>query len=310
MSVVGVLATGCTDGADGPSTGSVEEQLASPALDVMNVRLAARGSPDRVGKAEYITAVSTGEFGTTVFAKSVGNRELFFHFAPGLVYAPGRLTYAVDRPDGAATGGLASAATEGAIDRAMSTWAHVGCAPLALSKNTAAGGSDLGIIEAILGFGGSFDYVGDVVQGGWQPGGFFDALAPDGGSFILGVTFTLVWTDAAGNLVDSNRDHRPDAAVREIYYNNNFAWTNQVVDYTSPLIDVESVALHEAGHGLSQAHFGQIFFDGYGTRTPGFQVEHLHFSPRAVMNAIYWDTQRSPLTTDVAGHCANWAGWH
>jgi hypothetical protein len=41
--------------------------------------------------------------------------------------------------------------------------------------------------------------------------------------------------------------------------------------------------------------------DGRGTREPGFQLQHLHFSPRAVMNAIYWDTQRAPLTTDAAG---------
>ena len=41
--------------------------------------------------------------------------------------------------------------------------------------------------------------------------------------------------------------------------------------------DIETVALHEAGHGLSQGHFGKAF------RT--VKNGKLHFSPRAVMNA-------------------------
>ena len=64
-------------------------------------------------------------------------------------------------------------------------------------------------------------------------------------------------------------------------------------------IDVESIALHEGGHGLSQAHFGTVFFDA----SKKYSVDHLHFSPRAVMNAVYWDTQRELLGSDVGGFC-------
>jgi len=32
-------------------------------------------------------------------------------------------------------------------------------------------------------------------------------------------------------------------------------------------------------------------------------------SPRAVINAIYWGTQRSPLGTDAAAHCAICGTW-
>ncbi len=61
------------------------------------------------------------------------------------------------------------------------------------------------------------------------------------------------------------------------------------------------MALHEAGHGLSQAHFGKAFRSGGNGK--------LHFSPRAVMNATYSGVQTSIDQTDNAGHCSNWASW-
>jgi hypothetical protein len=290
------------------------ESTPSPAsvkmLDGLNVRLAADGKKFRVAVMEYITAPSSGDFGTTVFAKNVGNKQLAYHYAPALLAYPGQFTYIVDELEGAATGGLTNSDTEPAIDRAMTTWDNADCSTLPILKVPYSNSlGDLGVVQFLLGFGGSGNYFADLTHAGWLPGAFFDAIAPGGSASILGVTFTFYWIDAAGNPVDTNGDHKYDAAFREIYYNNVFPWTTQVVDYTSPLIDVESVALHESGHGLSQAHFGQIFHDGKGTKEPGFQVEHLHFSPRAVMNAIYWDTQRSLLSSDLGGHCSIWGNW-
>ena len=65
--------------------------------------------------------------------------------------------------------------------------------------------------------------------------------------------------------------------------------------------DIETVALHEAGHGLSQGHFGKKF------RTD--KNGKIHFSPRAVMNASYSGIQTEILKTDNAGHCSIWANW-
>ena len=65
-------------------------------------------------------------------------------------------------------------------------------------------------------------------------------------------------------------------------------------------IDVEAVALHEAGHGLSQGHFGNIFFMNDGS---------VKASPQAVMNAFYFGPLRALLGTDEAGHCSDWAYW-
>jgi hypothetical protein len=102
------------------------------------------------------------------------------------------------------------------------------------------------------------------------------------------VTFTLIFVDENEQPVDSNGDGRIDSGG-------------------SPLVDVEAIALHEAGHGLGQGHFGKLFFDGRGTQEPSLQ--HLHFAPRAVMNALYWETMREPRAADKATHCENWASW-
>jgi hypothetical protein len=58
---------------------------------------------------------------------------------------------------------------------------------------------------------------------------------------ILGVTFTLIFTDGAGNVLD--QDGLPDVAFREVYYDPSFSGANDGVDDDD--IDVESVAAHD-----------------------------------------------------------------
>ncbi len=280
------------------------------ALDAMNVQLAARGAHYRIAKMEYVTRPGSGQLGATVFAKDVGNKQLDLHFVSGLLLyassAPGVVSFAIDTHESVANGGLTGAQTAAAISSAMSTWGNQSCSTLQVGQVGVPRGTDLGIVQNLLGYGGADIWVADITHAGWLPGSFFDQVASGGQSFIIGVTFTLIWVDGDGNPVDTNHDGKYDAAFREIYYNNAFTWTTNVVDWTSADIDVETIALHEGGHGFSQAHFGQILFDGSGFH----DLNHLHFAPRAVMNAIYWDSQRSLLGSDTAGHCSIWATWH
>ncbi len=95
--------------------------------------------------------------------------------------------------------------------------------------------------------------------------------------------------------IDGNR--KTDVAFRETYYNDAFPWG---IDTDFP-IDIESIALHEVGHDLSQAHFGDVFVDHAAAK--------LHFAPRAVMNAAYSGVQQELTGTDNGGHCSNWANW-
>jgi hypothetical protein len=110
------------------------------------------------------------------------------------------------------------------------------------------------------------------------------------------VTFTFGFTDDDGNFTDINNDRKLDCAFREIYYDPSWNWADDGVSN----IDVESVAVHELGHGLSQGHFGQVFIQNTG---------YLQVAPRAVMNALYTGPYRVLQGTDNGGHCSIWAEW-
>lgn len=242
-------------------------------------------------KAEYITAGESGEIGATVIFSDVGNKQLSADFVPALsAFTDGTpdISYYVDenRPSGDVSVGVSTAA----IDRAMATWDDATCSDLGMYK-VPYDGRPTGFVSLIFGYGGSTAYVADVVHNGWLPAAFFDLLAPNGSASILGVTFTITFT---GTDVDNNG--KADVAWREIYYNDNFFWQD------GASVDVESIALHEAGHGLSQAHFGKAFV----TPSNG----QLHFAPSAVMNAGYFGGVQTDLEgTDMGGHCSNWGQW-
>ena len=258
-------------------------------------RLLANSSGKKVAlyMAEFITAGNGNELGRTVFFNNRGNKQLNADFVPGLFLdGTNNISYYVDnkRP----SNDLTSTVTENAIDRAMNTWDGVKCSNLGMTKVPFNNAISTGFVAAILGFPGSLTYTADVVHAGWMPAPFFDFLAPGGRNFILGVTFTIIFIDGDGNPLDSDNNNKLDVAFREIYYNDNFGWND------GSTFDVETVALHESGHGLSQAHFGTAFRSANNK---------LHFSPRAVMNAAYSGVQTRIDQTDLAGHCSNWANW-
>jgi len=174
------------------------------------------------------------------------------------------------------------------------------CSDLPINK-VADSGADPDIVDFLVGeevgedFGDEGDpFLADITNAGWLERGFFDALIPGGGDFILAATFTFFFLDPpTGN--DINGDGFPDTAFKEVYYNNEFDWG---IDAD---IDVESVALHENGHSFEQAHFGMVF----GT-IPNFR---LHFAPRTVMNAFYSGIQQDLTDSDLAGHSTLFGSW-
>ncbi len=309
-----VMLTGCESGLTGPASSTdqvntspdarradVKESnlsTVSPVNDTLrdlmtqvNAHLAEQQAPFRIDYAEWIAGPGSGEIGRTVFFGDRGNKQLAAHFVPEdprrSWSPPGEITYLVDQSDGSTSDGLTNAETEAAIDRAMATWIAVGCSALNLPKATDPD-ADPDLTDFILGFGPppgpGFPYA-DVVHGGWIP------LAPS----VLGVTFTLVWIGPDGAPTDLDENGKEDVAFREIYYNNAYAWG---IDRN---IDVETTALHEMGHGLSQAHFGGLFRTNKNGK--------FHFNPRAVMNAGYTGVQQKLRGTDTGGHCSLWGQW-
>lgn len=251
----------------------------------INAHLEAEGAEYRAEIAEYITAED--EQGQTIFFSNVGNKQLGNHFVPGDARrAPWSgssqdITYAVDTFAGQASN-LPLAVSESAIDRAMGTWQSQTCSNIPLSKIPLPPGIDLGTIL------GGF-LAADINHSGWV------GISPP----ILGIAFTFAFCSPCSPLVftDIDSNGKLDTAFKEIYYSALFAWADDGVSS----IDIETVALHEAGHGLSQAHFGKLFrTDANGK---------FHFAPKSVMNAGYTGPQRSLAGTDNAGHCSIWGSW-
>lgn len=274
-------------------------QGARELVQAANERLADSGANVRIESAEYLTPGESGEVGQTVLFNNRGNKQLAFDFVPGDPRRGGGtdITYITDPTQPSAD----AVDTLGAIDSAMNTWESVQCSniPIVDLGETSA---DEGFVSTVFGFGGNPDIdanPADIVHAGFLPPAFFLQL---GSANILGVTFTIIFVDANDDPTDIDGNGAGDAAYREIYYNDGFTWVNDPNDVPgNGLFDLETVALHEAGHGLSQAHFGKAFI----TTSNG----KLHFAPLAVMNAGYIVGQQNLKGTDVSGHCSNWASW-
>ena len=208
------------------------------------------------------------------------------------------ITYLVDQSDGATASGLTNAQTEAALDRALATWDADKCLKKTNIVKRADSGADPDIFDAFFGFGGFGDpFLADIVEAGWLPKAFFDAVGgPGGGHGILAFSVSFIFVDGNGNPTDINGDNYLDTALNEVYYNDNFGnpggsrpgnpWG---INILLPGIDVETVGLHENGHSLGIGHFGP--------------------PPDAVMNPVYAGIRHTPLAVDDGGMCAVWGSW-
>jgi hypothetical protein len=272
---------------------AINEDDVRAVLNTMNDQLAAANKNDRV---EYVEFSTFDEIGITVYRN---NRELQLgsHWVP---FDPNRggtrnITWLIDQVDIITDPPMADA--NAAIGRAMNTWNTEPCANIPLIQLPDYG-IDWGVVQCLEGWGGICAWYADITHAGWLPWGFFEQIGgPGGGNGIIGATFTFIWVDANGNPTDMDGNGKNDVAFREIYYNLHFDWG--IDDPTK--IDVETVVLHEVGHGLSMGHFGMIFRDA-GTG-------HLQFAPRALMNAVYFGILQEPIVTDTASFCSIWAYW-
>lgn len=304
---LGAIAVACSDDAsDSYSSGPIGGRELGPAAaassamtafgEDVNAQLATQGTDVRLGGVEWYTSGDDGEAGgQIVFFNDRGNKELALHFVPGDPRRGGRtnITYLVDQSGGNTNDGLTNAQTEAAIDRAMGTWEAENCSTIPIVK-VADTGADPDLIDELIpeipddGPGRAF--AADIVHGGWSTWIASASLPAN----VLAATFTFIFT-SGGNPTDIDTNKRGDVAWREIYYNDGHLWR------INGTFDVETVALHEAGHGLSQGHFGKAF------RTTSNNL--LHFAPLAVMNAGYSQIQQALAGTDNGGHCTNWGSW-
>jgi hypothetical protein len=255
----------------------------------MNAKLETDRYAFRLSDVAYLTPDDANDVGQTVFFNDRA-KQLGAHFVPGDPRRGGRanITYIVDQAE-RPNDGLTVAQTTAAIDRAMATWNGVNCSTIPITKLADIPNLDIGIVETLLGQPGGPFFLADITHAGWLPA---NVLPPN----VIGVTFTFIFIDpATGAPTDIDNNGKADVAFREILYNDRFVWR------INGNIDVQTVALHESGHGLSQGHFGKAF----GTDANG----KIHFAPLAVMNAAYSGVQQDLKGTDNGGHCSIWGSW-
>jgi hypothetical protein len=272
-------------------------------FDGINVMLKDKGANIRLAYAETVTKLDNSNHasGQTIFAND-RTKQLTAQWVPNdsRRNADGNnLTYIVWDVFAPANFGFPNQ-FDGtpAIDASFDTWDTIkNKAKLDIIKrpNTPSNPS------AILSLGGipGDPSMADIAQVGFLPGFLFDAVLGSGSSNnVLGVTFTFVFIDGEGNPTDINNDGFSDVSLKEVWYNDDFVWTDS--GNTATEIDLETVALHENGHALGFGHFGKISITNNNK---------LHVSPRSVMNAIILGTQRTLLGTDKASYKSIYGNW-
>lgn len=183
---------------------------------------------------------------------------------------------------------------EPAIDASMDTWNNIkNNTKLNIVKLEDTGANPSGIL-------GGDPFLADITEFGFVPGLFFELfVGPGSSSNVLGVTFTFVFIDDAGNATDIDNDGYEDIAFKEVWYNDAFLWTDS--GNSGDAVDIETVALHENGHALGFGHFGKLFVTNGNNK--------LHVAPRAVMNAIILGTQHDLLGTDKGSYNSIYGSW-
>jgi len=256
----------------------------------------APGTIDGLGiELHRIETLTAGQAGHVIYAKD-NTHQLSTKWVPydWRRAADGKnITYVVDPIFKIANGSVDS---EPAVDASFETFSDETCSKLPIVKRLPVPGV---FPSAILGLPGMVGdpFVADIVELGYLPGWIFDAVLDEPGAqdYVLGVTFTFIFINPDGSPTDINGDGKLDTALKEIWYNDNFTWTT-----TGERFDIETVTLHENGHALEMGHFGMLH------RTPNGKI---HFSPLAVMNAIYSGVQRKLRGNDIASYCALFAAW-
>ncbi|HEX2220420.1 MAG TPA: hypothetical protein VHG35_16570 [Gemmatimonadales bacterium] len=319
--------------ADAKKLSGGEVTAVSPMLGKMNARLARAGSNLRVARADVLYGAKAYEAASpTVLIANNRTHTLAYEWVAGDPRRDGRtgVTYAIDpvlrttafglqnlpaiEVDGGGFRASTQTELEAYIEEAMQAWRDRSCADAPIQRVSVPAGTDPDQLDEffLLGQGPGANYAqpADIVQAGWLPPEFFDAIVEGGADGILGVAFSFWFVDDQGTAdpsddvdTDINGDGKLDTGLVEIYYNPSFVWTNR----GHPAgIDFYSVITHESGHALGLAHFGKVFVTKRDA-ADGIQIADVKYAPKALMNAVYVTGRDEIAGSDNASFCQIWA---
>jgi hypothetical protein len=315
------------------SPGGEVAVIGHPTLARINARLVAARSNLRVGKAEILYEAKgyEAQSPTAIFANN-RTHSLPYQWVSGDPRRDDRIgvTYAIDpvlqtsafginflpavEIDGGGFRLSTQAELEGYIEEALQSWRDRRCADAPIQRVAVPAGTDPDQLdEFFLGLPSpspTYAQPADIVQAGWQPPAFFDAITPGGSAGILGVAFSFVFVDDQGTAdpsddvdTDIDGDGKLDTGLVEVYYNPSFIWTNRGAPNT---IDFYSVLTHESGHALGLAHFGKVFVTKKD-QGDGIQIADVKYAPKALMNAVYVTGRDEIAGSDNGSFCQIWA---
>jgi len=305
--------------AKAPST-SDEIVAVSPLLGQINARLASAKSSLRIDRAELLYSakgLAGGQKATLLLAndRSRGTGAEWVKGDPrrdgriGVTYAFGSNTSTAPytrEADGSNPRQLSTAEQDAKIEEAVAAWRALTCSSKPITRVPVPAGTDPDYLDEYFrgNPAGSPNYFqpADIVEAGWQPLEFFRAIAggPDG-DFIIGITFSFVFFDNAGNPTDIDRNGKADLALAEIFYNDAYYYGTRAANS----VDFFSILAHETGHALGLGHFGKLFVTAKDA-ADGVSVADVKFAPFALMNAGYVFPNQIQ-GTDVSQFCQIWA---
>ena len=292
----------------------------SPILGQINARLAASRLSIRVDRAQLLYStkgLAGGQKATLLLAndRSRGNGLEWVKGDPrrdgriGVTYAIGSNTSVAPftrDADGSNVRQLTTAEQEAKIDEAVAAWRALTCSSKPITRVPVPAGTDPDYLDEYFrgNPAGSPNYFqpADIVEAGWQPIEFFETIGGGpAGDNILGITFSFIFYDNAGNPTDIDRNGKGDLALSEIYYNAGYYYGTRADNS----LDFFSILGHETGHALGLGHFGKLFVTAKDA-ADGLSISDVKFAPFALMNAGY-AIPNQIQGTDVSQFCQIWA---
>ena len=172
----------------------------------------------------------------------------------------------------------------------MAAWDDFQCQGPNVVK-VADNGADPDVVDGLLGQGSVGTTFADITHAGWLPAAFFNAIAPNGSASILGVTFTFVFAAPRGRPTSTAITAPTSPSRRSI----TTARSRGAPAATSPT----STSRASPPRGRPRVR-PRSLRQGHG----GFATFEFHYSPKAIMNAVYVQEDRRILGTDIGSFCS------